>query len=269
MSQQVPFFITIPHSGEKIPDVCTWLENLEEKVLMCDSDRFVDRLYDSILTKYNIPFIKTSWHRYAVDLNRIPTDVDEATLEGATLPRGTHSRGYHWSVTTLNTPLLEKPLSLEVHHQLTDLIYTPFHRDVQKQILEYKQSGFKNIYHLDAHSMPSIGTSMHKDPGEFRADVVISDSLGKSCSKEYRDLVLLSFLEVGFKVAYNWPYVGGRLTEEYGKPSLGQHTIQVELNRSLYMNESTKKLNNDVSSVVTKLDQAVSMIRQGVEGFLK
>jgi N-formylglutamate deformylase len=266
MSQLVPFFMTIPHSGENIPDICDWLQNLDEKHLMCDSDRFVDKLYDSSLKKFQIPFVKTDWHRYAVDLNRIPTDVDESTLEGSENKSGQFSRGYHWSVTTKNQPLLHKPVSLKTHQYLTDLIFKPFHTEVQTKYSDFRKMGFQNIYHLDAHSMPSVGTNMHKDPGELRADIVISDSLGKSCSTKFRDLVMISYLEAGFKVAYNWPYIGGRLTEEYGRPQIGQHTIQVELNRRLYMDEVTKKINPSCEKIILKLEKAVSLIKNGLQG---
>ena len=261
MSQQVPLFITIPHSGEKIPDSCYWLQNLEEPVLMCDIDRYVDRLYEPFLQNLSIPYVKTEWHRYAVDLNRIPTDVDASSVQGHPNPVGMYSRGYHWTVTTLGQKLLPQPLTQDHHQALTDLIYTPFHQAVQETAQKIRANGFKNIYHIDAHSMPSIGTAMHKDPGERRADIVVSDSLGKSCSTEFRDLVIASYVTAGFKVGYNWPYVGGRLTEEYGRPQSGHHTIQVELNRSLYMDEVTKKLNPHFSEVSARLQKAVSRIQ--------
>ena len=87
-----------------------------------------------------------------------------------------------------------------------------------------------------------MGTRMHRDPGERRADIVVSDCLGKSCDPHFRDLVIAAYTISGFKVGYNWPYMGGRVTEQYGHPSKGQHAIQVELNRALYMDEKTKKL---------------------------
>ena len=85
--------VTIPHSGEKIPPEATWLMGLPEEILMCDVDRFVDRLYVPALTALKIPFIKTDWHRYVVDLNRIPQDVDAASVEGASSAAGLHNRG--------------------------------------------------------------------------------------------------------------------------------------------------------------------------------
>lgn len=266
---QIPFFVTMPHSGEKIPDRCDWLKNLPETVLMCDVDRYIDVLYEPTLSRLKITSHKTEWHRYAVDLNRIPSDIDETSVIGSKNPAGSFNRGFHWVVTTYNDQLMPKPIDPKLHEDLKQLIYDPFHSKVQAIYKSYKDEGFKNIFHLDAHSMPSLGTKMHKDPGEKRADIVISDSLGKSCNIKFRDLVIAAYVAAGFKVGYNWPYVGGRLTEQYGQPSQGQHTIQVELNRELYMDEKTKKIKDSHQDVQIKIAKALSYIQSELPLLIK
>lgn len=242
MSDSVPLIISIPHSGEEIPPQTPWLKDLPEEVLMCDVDRFVDLLYAPALTQLAIPSIKTQWHRYAADLNRLPDDVDEASVEGHPNPAGTYNRGFHWEITTYKHQIMKKPMSVKAHNELVDLVYTPFHMGVRGLFAEQKEKGFQKVFHIDAHSMPSVGTSEHRDPGERRADIVVSDQKGKSCDPRFKDLVIAAYATAGFKVGYNWPYFGGRVTEQYGHPDQGQHTIQVEISRSLYMNEVTKKM---------------------------
>lgn len=263
MSQK-PFFVTIPHSGEKIPDLTPWLLNLNEPMLMRDVDRYVDRLYIDSLNELGIPFVKTEWHRYAVDLNRLPEDIDQTSVMGAHQEKG-FERGFHWSMTTFKEKLILQPMSFDTHKKLTELIYEPFHRQVKKQYEELRAKTHKHtIYHLDLHSMPSVGTSMHQDPGERRADIVISDSHQKSCSRDFRDLVIAAYVTAGFKVGYNWPYKGGRLTEEYGRPQVGQQVLQVEMNRALYMNEETKKINPDYQIVSQRLKMALSYVQENL-----
>ena len=241
-NQEAPFFVTIPHSGEKIPEFCDWLQGLPEEILMCDVDRYVDLLYAPALQNLKVPCVKTDWHRYAADMNRVPEDIDSLSVEGHSNKPGTHNRGFHWQITTLKYQLMKKPMSKKMHQDLVALIYEPFHKAIRNQFEHISGKGFKKIYHIDAHSMPSVGTSEHRDPGEHRADIVVSDCKGKSSESEFVDLVIRSFEQAGFKVGYNWPYLGGRVSEQYGNPSIGHNTIQVELNRSLYMDEKTKKL---------------------------
>lgn len=247
-----PIIFTIPHSGEQVPPQASWLKNLPEPILMCDVDRFVDVLYMPVIQELKAPYVKTKWHRYAADLNRVPDDIDESSVIGSHNPSGKHNRGFHWVVTTQNYKLMENPIEESVHKELVKLIYEPFHLNIRDAYKKYKEMGVKNIFHVDLHSMPSRGTKMHKDPGEDRADIVVSDCEGKSCKSEFKDLVIRSYQEAGFKVAYNWPYVGGRVTEQYGNPSRGQQAIQVELNRKLYMDEVTKKLKPELLEALQK-----------------
>lgn len=227
---------------------------------MCDVDRFVDQLYEPGLTALQIPSVKTEWHRYVVDLNRVPEDVDAGSVEGSANPSGLHNRGYHWQVTTLNHLLIKAPISKSLHDQFTAMIYTPFHTEIQKKCADLLEDQ-KEIFHIDAHSMPSVGTGQHRDPGERRADIVVSDCLGKSCKPEFRDLVIAAYCTAGFKVGYNWPYMGGRVTERYGTPAQGHHAIQVEINRDLYMDERTKKMKaSEMPKVQVKIQQALQYI---------
>ncbi|AGH95731.1 N-formylglutamate amidohydrolase [Pseudobdellovibrio exovorus] len=261
MSQTIPFFISIPHSGERVPEQTPWLKTLPEEILMADVDRYVDLLYKPTLESLQIPSQMTDWHRYAVDLNRIPTDVDASSVVGAPKPAGTHADGYHWVMTKNEVQLMPAPMSEKIHEELTELIYEPFHAGVRNHYDFFKKNGHPNVFHIDAHSMPSLGTRMHRDPGETRADIVISDCLGKSCHPKFRDLVIAAYATAGFKVGYNWPYMGGRVTEQYGHPQVGQHAIQVELNRALYMDERTKQLLPQHQEVRNKLLQAIAYVK--------
>lgn len=261
MSQTIPLFISIPHSGEKIPDQTPWLKDLSERVLMSDVDRYVDVLYMPALQSLKIPFQLTEWHRYAVDLNRIPVDVDAASVIGASKPVGSHSDGYHWVKTKADVQLMPEPMSEENHQELTQLIYEPFHAGVRNHYNFFRKQGCRDIFHIDAHSMPSRGTKNHRDPGEMRADVVVSDCGGKSCHPNFKDLVIAAYASSGLKVAYNWPYLGGRVTEQYGKPELGQQAIQVELNRALYMDEITKQILAEHVQVQDKITKALIYIK--------
>ncbi len=261
-----PFFVTIPHSGEDVPPEASWLQGFPEETLFRDVDRYVDRLYEPALTARQIPSIVARFHRYAVDLNRVPADVDQDSVQGSVNPSGTFPLGFHWVQTTYGERLMKTPISKALHQQLCDRYFDPFHQKVREQFALFFKQGASQVFHLDAHSMPSKGTAAHRDSGNERPQIVVSDQDGASCRREYVELVRAAYEAAGFQVAYNWPYKGGRITQVYGQPSRGQHTLQVEMNRSLYMNEESKALRIDLAAGVQKqLDHALNQIFLGIK----
>lgn len=256
-----PLLVSIPHSGEQVPQGASWLHGLPEPILMCDVDRYVDQLYVENLSRLKIPHVVTPWHRYVVDLNRLPEDVDQDSVIGSKNPSGQFTTGLHWVKTTKSDVLMPKPITQELHENLVQNYYEPFHAQVRKLYEDFRKAGHEKIYHMDLHSMPSMGTKAHRDPGERRKAIVVSDFNGKSCEPWFKDLVIQAFTDAGFEVGYNWPYIGGRVTQIYGQPHLGQHAIQVELNRAYYMDEETKKIKAElVADLTGRLGQAITDI---------
>jgi len=262
----VAFFISVPHAGEQIAPETEWLKNLDERILMCDVDRYVDELYRPVWEELQIPSIVTQWHRYVVDPNRKPDDVDEDSVRGSFNPSGTFPIGLHWSVTTQGHRLITKPMSVELHQKLLDQYYSPFHQQIENKFQQFRVLGASKIFHLDAHSMPSKGTEVHPDPGQMRAEIIVSDFNGQSCDPRFTELVLAAYEKAGFEVKKNWPYIGGGVTQRYGKPNAGQHTLQVEMNRAIYMDEVTKqRLPGAFENVQYKLKVALREVLKGLE----
>lgn len=236
------FFVSIPHSGEKIAPECPWLQNLNEAVLFRDSDRFVDQLYQPAITAMNLESVYSPWHRYVIDLNRLPEHIEDEAVEAGGPPLARfHKKGLHWVQTSFGESLLAKPLARELHLTLLTKYYWPFHQQVAaihaRRMAEYGVSR-----QLDLHSMPSVATKMHSDNGKRRPQVVISDFLGKASDQEFVERVLSAFTKEFLEVNYNDPYIGGGITEKYGQPTKGQSCVQIELRRDMYMDEDSKQL---------------------------
>lgn len=262
----LPLFISCPHSGEQIPLEANWLQEIDPIVLLRDVDRFVDAFYRPLARKFGDPFIYSPWTRYAVDLNRLPIDVDCDSVYKSTNPSGTFSSGLHWVKTSRNEVLMEKPISKELHEILLKSYHEPFHKAIQAQFEHFKLQGHKRVFHLDVHSMPSKGTGIHRDPGEDRAEIVISDQDGTSCDPKFKDLVVEAYEQAGFEVKVNWPYKGGRITQAFGNPSKGRHTIQIEMNRGIYMDEETKELSKEkFKGLSSQIESALSFIHDGLK----
>ncbi|MDE0118498.1 MAG: N-formylglutamate amidohydrolase [Bdellovibrionales bacterium] len=256
-----PLLVSIPHSGEKIVDECAWLKDLDEVTLMYDVDRFVDQMYESVLSKYNIPKVVTEYHRYVVDCNRWPTDVDCDSVEGSEKPSGSHPTGLHWRKTTAGYILLKKPLSQNLHKDIIKKYYTDFFKAIDSIYESFHQRRENNIYHLDLHSMPSHGTTAHRDPGEDRVDIVIGNEKGRTATAEWTEQVSAAYRHQGFHVRLNHPYTGGTIVEKYGCPQEGRQALMIELNRKLYMDEKTKKIIPDKAKAVKeRLNKAISEV---------
>lgn len=235
-----PLLVTIPHSGEAVPPEAAWLSGIAREVLLTDVDRFVDRLYAPALSSLGIPSVIASVHRYAVDLNRTPDDVDAASVEGALAPAGSHTQGFHWQKTTQGHVLMKAPIPMATHQKLVRGHHDPFHAEIERICRSWSAGGQR--FHLDCHSMPSRGTGAHADAGSARPDVVLSDFEGRSSRQDFLQAISQAFAAEGLKVSINWPYKGGRITQRYGRPAQGHHTVQIELNRALYMDESTREV---------------------------
>jgi N-formylglutamate amidohydrolase len=261
----IPLILTVPHAGERIPPEARWLKTFPSEILLTDVDRFVQELYTPSVTELPLPLLYTEVHRYAADLNRYPGDVDRDSVEGSTNASGAFTKGFHWVATTTDHRLITRPIAQAIHDELVRRYHDPFHAAFgeRRRELRAKFAG-KTLYHLDCHSMPSTGTDAHADSGRQRAEVVISDCEGKSAGARYKDLVIGAFEAEGFEVAYNWPYKGGRITQRYGKPAQGEETIQIELNRKLYMNERTFERTERFRPLQRRLARTIGRIAAGL-----
>ncbi len=118
---------------------------------------------------------------------------------------------------------------------------------------------------IDCHSMPSSSSGGAGDQSAWRddkgkADFVLGDRYGTSCSRVFMDAAEYELRRFGYVVERNKPYAGGFITEHYGRPGAGCHALQIEINRALYMDERSfapvpgfEQLANQLQQVVAAL----------------
>jgi len=112
-------------------------------------------------------------------------------------------------------------------------LYKPYHRALRRLFTRVHRD-FGAAVLIDCHSMPSTAGSKDERP---RADVVLGDRYGTSCVAAIAETVESTLRAKGYSVSRNKPYAGGFITEHYGNPGAGFHSIQLEVNRALYMDE--------------------------------
>ena len=105
-------------------------------------------------------------------------------------------------------------------------------------LVEQTYSLFGAALLIDAHSMPSSASGIGPRDREHRVDIVLGDNHGEACAAPLVEAVERFLTGRGLRVHRNQPYAGGFTTQRYGRPSLGRHTLQIEINRALYMDEA-------------------------------
>ncbi len=251
-----PVVVSVPHAGTWVPDVDAALLALSGDDLLRDADLHVEKLVDGV-TRHGVVVVEAKVSRYIVDVNRAPDDVDREVCPEQPRPARPSARGLCWRMTTDGGAVLRRPLRLAELNDRCARIHTPYHETLST-LLEERRARFGYAILLDMHSMPSTGRPGHSDPGARRADIVPGDVRGASCAASLSSLVGAHFSSCGYSVRPNDPYMGGFITRHHGRPSRGIHAIQVELNRDLYMSEST----------YAYLDEAAQPLRRAIDGLV-
>lgn len=260
-----PVLVEVPHSGLQVPpEVEPEIETTPLAVLR-DSDIYVDQLYQRA-PENGATLLVSRVSRYVVDLNRGPDDVDSAAVPRHPRARHIPARGVVWRARTDGTPLLRAPLTIEQFRKRLELFYDPYHqalRDVAAQIREHHG----RVVILAAHSMPSAGRRKVGGGQVRRADVVPGTRGRSTADGRIIDLIDSHFREAGLSVKHDDPYRGGWTTSSYGAPKRGQHAVQIELNRALYVDERTSEIKKkEFAQLQTVLDGLVGRLGDLVLG---
>ena len=149
-----------------------------------------------------------------------------------------------------NENIFKDKLPISYGKYILESFYDPFHLNVNSQI-ETLFSKFGVCYHFDLHSMPQKAVKNMKN----KPDIVLGNNYQKSCSLEFVNYIKKNFEKYGLKVSVNDPYAGGFITRNYGNPSKGIETLQIEVNRDLYMDEENLLLKNinSVQEIFSKI----------------
>jgi len=68
---------------------------------------------------------------------------------------------------------------------------------------------------------------------------VLGDRDGTTCDPGFTEFVRAALAGMGYRVKVNDPYKGVELVRAYSDPKAGRHSLQVEINKKLYMDEAT------------------------------
>lgn len=271
-----PIVFDSPHSGTYYPTDFVKLKasDLDMNRILRTEDSFVDQLYETAIDSENAPFLKALFPRSYIDPNRAADDFDPDALEGDfRSPLNPSDKSYRgmglvWTQVHNGQAIYKRKLKAEELAYRIDEYHQPYQNKL-KEMLSNSRAKFGVCYHVNLHSMPSRGSRISPDAdGAHRPDFVISDRLGKTCDPEFLELIVDRLSDMGYSVGVNRPYQGGELLRIAGHPKKGYHSVQIEINRRLYMDEKTlkpipnfKKLQKDLAKLVTLMtDYAATKI---------
>jgi N-formylglutamate deformylase len=249
-----------PHSGTHYPE--DFGHAIDRAALRRSEDTHVDALWSQV-PAVGGTLLCATFPRSYIDTNRAEDDVDVSMLADA-WPRGASpghrtvalGNGLIWTRTPEHRDIYERKLaSAEVVHRI-ETYWRPY-RALLTQQLAQAAAVHGGYWHLNLHSMPSNVYERLGLPARKAADIVLGDRNGTSCGPEFLALVRAAFEVQGLVVAVNDPYEGAELVRVHGEPARRRHSLQIEINRALYMNEATRERSNGFEPLRRAIDEVL------------
>lgn len=230
-----------PHSGRHYSDAFLAKAVLDAAEIRSSEDAFVDLLYADA-PACGAPLLTALAPRAFLDLNRGPEEMDPALIAGVRRvsqnPRVASGLGIIPRVVANGRHIYRGKLTLEEAHNRITQYWRRYH-DALQTLIDESHHRFGEAILIDCHSMPHEAMESIDTNPATRPQIVLGDRFGAAASGLIVDRVEAAFAAAGFRVARNMPFAGAYIAQKYGRPSRGQHALQIEIDRGLYMNEAT------------------------------
>ena len=253
-----------PHSGADYSESFLSQTVLDDRLIRSSEDAFVDQLF-AAAPEFGSPLLTAAVPRAFVDLNRAADEMDPALIEGVSKqghnPRVASGLGVIPRVVANGRAIYHGKLPLAEAERRISRYWRPYHKALSG-LLKQAKAEFGRAILLDCHSMPHEAVESMGARGGRKPEIVLGDRFGAAASSEIVDQVEAAFARSGLAVSRNTPFAGAFITQTYGRPSRGQHAVQVEIDRSLYMDERTIQPNENFAA----LRQALRSVIQEVTG---
>ena len=261
---RVPLVLDSPHSGFEFP--ADFDAVVSEFDLRDGEDCFVDELYMPA-TEFGIPLLAAQTPRTYLDPNRHAGDIDLELIEGGTWPH-THvpsgkariGKALIWRTLDDGRAIYGRKLKVDEVLGRIERHHTPYHRAL-KDAIDRTYAHFGVVYHINCHSMNSVAGKMGEGgPGSSRADFVLGDRDGTTCDPAFTEFVRTTLASMGYLVSVNDPYKGVELVKAYSRPADGRHSLQVEINKRLYMDEAKRERSAGFAPLQRSLQNLIEAI---------
>ena len=267
MNPAVPLVLDSPHSGHDFP--ADFNAIVTEKELRDAEDCYVDELY-AAAAEVGAPLLAARYPRTYLDPNRHAGDIDLELIDGPWpweyKPSGKVRIGKSliWRTLDDGRPIYARKLSPDTVRRRIERCHAPYHRDL-KERLDAAHRRFGRVYHINCHSMHAVAGKQSDDgQGAVRADFVLGDRDGTTCEPRFTELVRATLAGMGYDVKVNDPYKGVELVRAYSDPRAGRHSLQIEINKRLYMDEATLQKNAGFSRLQRNLGELIKVVAREI-----
>lgn len=262
-SEALPLVLDSPHSGTAYPEDFDFVAPLAQ--MRQSEDSFIDEIY-AAAPECGATLIGALFPRIFVDPNRSARDIDPELLdepwpgEAAPGPKCDLGAGLIWRLCPPGEPIYRRRLTVaEVQRRIEG-----YHRPYQKAVsgaLDALHTRFGQVWHINCHSMPSVSNDMAAEgPGRQRPDMTLGDIDGTTCAPEFTELVRKTLAAFGYEVTINDPYKGAELVRAWSDPAAGRHSLQIEINRALYMDELGLQRNGGFAALQANVTRLIAVI---------
>ena len=253
-----------PHSGRHYPAAFLSQTVLDSHEIRSSEDAFVDQLYQDA-PDFGATLMTATYPRAYLDLNRAADELDPALIHGVPKrtpnPRINSGLGVIPRVVARSRAIYRGKLSgAEAQHRIKS-VWEPYHCALQN-LLNQRRAEFGQAILVDCHSMPSEAVANVVHHSTRTPEVILGDRFGASASGAVVDRIEAAFQDAGFYVLRNAPFAGAYVAKHYGRPAHGQHCVQVELNRALYMDEAQITPRADFDAFRAVLNNVIRDIAQ-------
>ena len=274
----LPLVCDSPHSGTAYP--LDFGVAVPLALLRRGEDSLVDQLWQA-WPSHGATLLAATFPRTYIDPNREEDDIHPAMLDGPwpgalhPSPKTLQGLGLIWeriSWQGQSTALYQRKLAVAEVQQRIERYWRPYHAALA-QAIRWSMDRFGCVWHINLHSMPSDVYQRLGQPDKVLADVVLGDRDGTTCDPAFIHLIGDSLAAKGYSVAYNEPYKGVALIGQIGQPHLQRHSVQIEINRRIYLDEDTRApsagfgpLQQDLEALMAEVAQFVRAQRSAPRG---
>lgn len=269
-AEEIPLVYDSPHSGYDYPDDMNSIVPIE--ILRQTEDAFIDALFGHV-SVLGAVFLKAMFPRCYIDPNRSTEDIQVDALDGPWPGPVNNSikanRGAGLTFTKIQgeRAIYDRKLTVaEVQHRI-EAYWQPYHAALSGE-LDRLHGTYGQVWHINCHSMPAKGNEHSEDGPVERADFVLGDRDGTTCAPELTEFVAEFLSGRGYDVGINWPMKGVELVRKHGRPAENRHSLQIEVNRRLYMHEEEITQNDLYPATALVLAEMDAEIANFVRGRL-